>query len=176
MTSKHCAHGDLKPGNILVSSSSPDEPPYAVFTDFSSSVLSTDTDKTPIGGATYDYIDPTLMTKASANALPTSTTDLWALAITLLVVVIGTSPYNRVAPNEIMKREISKQGDPLKWLAQGENGMRSRKRLEALGEQLGWDVAAWFGLVLKRDLSERVCVEEWKAVLERGVGIDDSML
>jgi hypothetical protein len=176
MTSKHCTHGDLKPANILVSSLTPDESPHAVFTDFSSSVLSTDMDKIPIGGATYDYLDPTLMTKASANALPTPTTDLWALAITLLFVVIGTSPYNRVAPNEIMKRELSKQGDPLKWLAQGENGTMNRKRLEALGKRLGWDVAAWFGLVLKKDLSERVGVEEWKAALEQGVGLEGSKL
>jgi hypothetical protein len=176
MTSKHCTHGDLKPANILVSSSSPGESPYAVFTDFSSSVLSTDTDKTPIGGATYDYLDPTLMTKAFASALPTPTSDLWALSITLLVIVIGTSPYNRVAPNEIMKRELSKQGDPLKWLAQGENGMMNRKRLDALGERLGWDIAAWFGLVLKRGLSERVGVEEWKAALEQGMGLEGSKL
>ena len=174
ITQKRCTHGDLKPANILVSSSptTPTSPPHAVFTDFSSSILTTSLDpsKKPVGGGTYDYLDPTLMTKASATTLPTPETDLWGLAITLLVVVLGASPYHRVASSEVMKREIIKQGDPLAWLGQGDNGGRNMLRLRALEKALAWDVTRWFTAVLVKDASGRVGAGEWRDQLEQGVG------
>jgi serine/threonine protein kinase len=177
MTSKNCTHGDIKPGNILITSSS-GSAPHAIFTDFSSSTLSTSPDptKNPIGGATYDYLDPALMTKASAKTLPTPETDLWALAITLLFVVIGASPYTRVASSEVMKRDIIKQGNPLAWMAQGENGMRNMQRMGTLAARLSWDVTGWFKAALAKDASARVGFEEWRDQLERGVGMMGSRI
>jgi serine/threonine protein kinase len=139
------------------------------FTQTSPPPSSPPTTQKPVGGATYDFLDPTLMTKASASNLPTPQTDIWSLAMTLLVFVIGVSPYSRVASNEFMKKECIKQGTPLAYMSQGENGMRNAKRMAALSKSLGFDVKAWFGMVLVKDGAKRVGVKEWRAELERRV-------
>lgn len=170
ITEKHCIHGDLKPANILVSSTPPAATPHAVYTDFSSAILSLadSVQQSPIGGATFDYLDPNLMTKAAASSLPTPVTDLWSLAMTLLVVVLGVSPYSRLAANAYMKNEYIKQGSPLAFLKQGENALRNVTRLQGLSARLGWDVEAWLGAVLVKDARKRAEVVEWLQMLQRG--------
>ncbi|KAF2683128.1 kinase-like protein [Lentithecium fluviatile CBS 122367] len=175
ISEKHCTHGDLKPANILISStpssatSTSTSPPHAVYTDFSSAILSTSsTSSSPVGGATYDFLDPALMTKASASTLPTPQTDLWSLAVTLLVLAIGSSPYSRVTSNEFMKKECIKQGTPLAYMRQGENGTRNGKRMDALEGSLGFDVEEWLGLVLVKDVMKRAGVDKWRAELGSG--------
>jgi serine/threonine protein kinase len=171
LSEKNCTHGDLKPANILVSSSAPTTIPHVVYTDFSSAVLSTDNpSKRPVGGATYDFLDPTLMTKASASNLPIPQTDLWSLAMTLLVLVLGASPYSRVASNEFMKKECIKQGTPLAYLSQGENGARNLKRMRALSKSLNFDVEKWFGMVFIKEMEKRVEGAEWWMEFDRGRG------
>lgn len=173
MTEKHCTHGDLKPANILVSPAASCEIPHTFYTDFSSAIISFpgSTPQNPVGGATFDYLDPTLMTKTSASSLPTPVTDLWSLAMTLLVVVLGVSPYSRLATNAYMKKEYIKQGSPLTFLKQGENAARNVTRLKSLSARLGWNVETWLGAVLVKDATRRAGVLDWLEMLQQGTSV-----
>lgn len=180
---KSCVHADIKPANILLSNTSSTFSPHAVYTDFSSAILSApsalDSDSshtaTPLGGATWDFLDPSLLTKAAATTAPPPHADVWAIAMTLLVVVIGTSPYSRVATNAFQKREMIRQGTPLECMRLGDDGPRNAARLNGLSVALGFDVEAWFARVLVRDVEKRAELGEWReslsGLLEKGVQI-----
>lgn len=166
---KSCVHGDIKPANILINTNPSTRTPHAVYADFSASTLpSTSSEKmpkAPVGGATWDFMAPSQLTAAGANAPPTPESDLWALAMTILVLINGASPYERVAPNAILKREILKQGTPLEYISAGENGVRSVLRLGGLSRALGFNVKKWLGKVLVRDESARMSIGEWREEL-----------
>ncbi|KAF2871514.1 kinase-like domain-containing protein [Massariosphaeria phaeospora] len=180
MHAQGCVHADIKPGNILLEApTSPDDPvPRVLYTDFSAATLSLPsstptTAPTPLGGGTWTFLDPTLLTKPTSSAAlpsPTPSADLWALAMTLLVLVTGTSPFACAAANRFQQREMIKQGAPLTYVAYGDAGPRSLARIAALGKALGgWDVSGWFARVLVREMGGRVGVEEWKKEVGKGV-------
>ncbi|KAF2008171.1 hypothetical protein P154DRAFT_17211 [Amniculicola lignicola CBS 123094] len=136
-----CIHADIKPSNILLSPepptlSSTPPVPRLVYSDFSSASLSTltasDQDPTtkpppaPLGGGTWDYLDPILLTKPSPP--PCAASDLWGLAITLLCLVLGCSPFDAEGTNVYRRREVIKQGVPMAYLRHGDLEMRNGRR------------------------------------------------
>ncbi|EUC40625.1 hypothetical protein COCMIDRAFT_41073 [Bipolaris oryzae ATCC 44560] len=166
MQDKHCTHGDIKPSNILVSTPPSSLAPKPLYSDFSSTTLTLpnatiDTSTSPLGAGTWDYLDPSLLTSTS-TALPSHATDLWSLAITLLFVVLGASPYDAFRHNKYQQREMIKSGWPLQCLGYDEQGMRNMQRIKALERGLRIDVMAWFGMVLVKEQEKRVGVLEWR--------------
>ena len=170
MTEKKCVHADIKHSNILLSETSPSD---AVYSDFSSATLSalSTPDGTPtsqLGGGTWDFLDPALVAKASPPASPSASTDLWALGLTLLWLVIGISPFD-CATNTFQRRELIKHGNPLSYAIYGDDGPKNFARIKALSKELGFDVQKWFAKVLTKDVAKRVGVEEWKLELENAM-------
>lgn len=164
-----CIHADIKPGNILLDLTT--EPTLnAVYTDFSASILSHDTtSKPPIGGGTWDFLAPEQITSKQDADGPMAASDLWALGMTLLFIVIGGSPYDCM-PNAFLRRDAVKMGEPLKYLAAGEKGPMNVKRLKDLSMKMGFDVRAWFGQVLAMDKEKRVSGEEWLGAIRGAMG------
>ncbi|KAJ4372992.1 hypothetical protein N0V83_003283 [Neocucurbitaria cava] len=174
MQDKDCIHADIKPSNILVSNTSSTTIPTTVFADFSSSVVKTqssDDTKTietsPIGAGTWEYIDPSLLSTRSP-ATPSASTDLWSLAITLLFLVIGNSPFDAFKHNKFQQREMIKAGAPLQCLGYSDDGIKSIKRLSELSGALGFDVQGWFAKVLVKG-TEGGGIGKWKEEIVNAV-------
>lgn len=173
-----CTHADIKPANILVSAApSPTSIPHTVFTDFSSSILANPSasiaaETSPLGAGTWEYLDPLLLS-TSAPAPVSGSTDLWSLAITLLFLVLGSSPFDAFRNNKFQQREMIKAGAPLQCIGYGEDGdvLRGMRRVQALSRDLGFDVLAWFGKVLVKREAGRCGLAEWMGVLERALGV-----
>ncbi|KAF2133798.1 kinase domain-containing protein [Dothidotthia symphoricarpi CBS 119687] len=167
--SKSCTHADVKPANILLPAM--DLAPRPIFSDFSSAILTafpTEHDAAQQGAGTWDYLDPILLSTANL-ATASETTDLWSLAITLLFVVVGASPFDALRGNKFRLREMIKQGDPLACLAYGDEGIRNMMRVKGLSQAMGFDVLKWFGKVLCRDVGKRVDMRLWKLELDGAV-------
>lgn len=164
MGERGIVHGDIKPGNILISLQHLEEdvsdipiPNRILYTDFSAATLPSMTkEKNPGAGAagTWDFLSPVLIT--TKNAPSTASTDLWALAITLLQIVIGASPFDSAARgNNFRRREFIKMGNPLGMLRAGEDGLRNAACLDASG------LEAWFKKVLGNKGRSMVTAKEW---------------
>lgn len=166
MQDKDCIHADIKPSNILVSSTT--SPPKLVFSDFSSTILTTITEDIvtlpPMGAGTWEFLDPSLLSSFNP-ATPCAATDLWSLGITLLYLVLGTSPYDAFRGNKFQQREMIKSGSPLQCLGYDDQGIVNMRRLKGLTKALGWDVVKWFSKVLVKSKDKRVSVAEWRAEL-----------
>jgi hypothetical protein len=162
-------HADIKPANVLLNTSS--SPCIsALYSDFSSSLFLTpdaspsSAPTAPLGGGTWDYLDPLLLSsKSPTKPTPSPQSDLWSLAVTLLTVVIGSSPFDGAGNNVFRRREMVKQGAPLSYVGYGDEGLRNIARLRGLGK--GW--AKWFEKVLVKDAGRRVGIEVWREEFER---------
>lgn len=164
MQDKDCTHADIKPSNILVSSSSATAPDL-VFSDFSSTIITTlstdDAAPPPMGAGTWEFLDPSLLSSFSP-ATPCAATDLYSLAITLLFLILGTSPYEAFKHNKFQQREMIKSGDPLLCLQQYDQGIKNVQILKALSKDLGFNVTKWFAKVLVKNKEKRVGVQAWR--------------
>jgi serine/threonine protein kinase len=174
MQDKDCTHADIKPSNILVSSPSLEGAPEPVYTDFSSTILTRpdatiETEASPLGAGTWDYLDPSLLSSSSTTS-PSSATDLWSLAITLLFLVLGQSPYGAFKSNKFQQREMIKSGSPLQCMGYDDPGIKNVKRVQTLSKDLDFDVQKWLAKVLVKDAGKRAGVEEWRRELERAMG------
>lgn len=172
MQEKFCTHADIKPSNILISSPSASisNPVYA---DFSSTILNhpdatIESCASPLGAGTWDYLDPSLLSSSSTTP-PSATSDLWSLAITLLFLILGSSPYDVFKANKYQQREMIKSGCPLQCMRHDDQGIKNMKRVQSLSRDLGFDLLAWFGKVLVKDGSKRVDLKEWTQELEGAV-------
>lgn len=94
-------HGDIKPGNILISSTMSDEndqhvfPFVPLFADFSSSQI-LDQNPTPntLSAVTREYTAPELLSSKvllDPNSTATTESDVFSLAVTLLVAATGNT-------------------------------------------------------------------------------------
>ncbi|KAH7082580.1 kinase-like domain-containing protein [Paraphoma chrysanthemicola] len=174
MQDKNCIHADIKPSNILYSTSpsSSSPTPHLVFSDFSSTVLTiqgtTTSTPAPMGAGTWEFLDPSLLSSFNP-ATPSASTDLYSLAITLLFVILGASPFDGFKHNKFQQREMIKSGAPLQCLGYDDEGIRNLKKLAALSRDLGFDVKKWFAKVLVKDHAKRVDVREWREELVEGL-------
>lgn len=94
-------HADIKPANILLSPHTPllphhsllDVPFTPLLSDFTSSFHASAPPNSTLalGGGTYDYLAPELLCRPYPD--PDAKSDVYALAMTLLVVVVGRSPF-----------------------------------------------------------------------------------
>ncbi|KAH9875684.1 hypothetical protein IAQ61_003148 [Plenodomus lingam] len=169
MQDKACIQADIKPSNILISFS-PSGTPNPVYTDFSSAILTQpdgpidSSTASPFGAGTWDYLDPKTL-NPSHPATPSATTDLWSLAISLLYLVIGSSPYDGFRANKYQQREMIKSGAPLQCLGYGDVASVNMKRLASLSQLLGFGAEKWFAMVLVKDSTSRVGLSVWREKL-----------
>ncbi len=181
MQDKNCIHADIKPSNILISEPPPGatSAPATVYSDFSSTILLAPGievhNASPLGAGTWDYLDPSLLS-SSSPAEPSAATDLWSLAITLLFLIIGASPFDTFKHNKFQQREMIKTGNPLQSLAYDDAGIKNVRMMRDLSKVLGLDLNKWFGKVLVKDVSKRVGVSEWREELERATAKISSMI
>jgi hypothetical protein len=172
MQSKSCTHADIKPGNILTCSptASTSSVPKAVYSDFSSStlhILSSEASPSPLGAGTWDYLDPSLLSSLTP-ATPSAATDVWSLAITLLYLIVGASPFDALKANPFQQREMIKQGAPLACLGYGDEGIKNMRRLRGLESTLGFSLVDWLGKVFVKDVTKRVGLDAWRDEFLRG--------
>ncbi|KAF2788256.1 hypothetical protein K505DRAFT_255929 [Melanomma pulvis-pyrius CBS 109.77] len=178
-------HADVKPANVLLEGDGTGSKDAgggikAVYSDFSSSVFLPSADDAsissattagssaaPLGGGTWDYLDPLLLSSSSSPASsPSAQSDLWSLALTLLTLAIGASPFDCAGANVFRRREMVKHGTPLLYAGYGDLGPRNLARLRGLSRDLGWDVEQWFEGVLKKEEGARLGVGRWREMLE----------
>ncbi|KAF2020299.1 kinase-like protein [Aaosphaeria arxii CBS 175.79] len=179
-----CTHGDIKPANILISfgsgsgseSESTTTAMEVVYTDFSSATLSHPArSSTPItaaqsGAGTWDYLSPTLLSSITPHK-PSPETDLWSLAMTLLVLVLGRSPFS-CAPSTTLKRDFIRKGNPLLYMTYGDDAASNRDRMNSLSQALGFNVRKWFECVLSSNRDVYVpSADEWRRELECGISL-----
>jgi serine/threonine protein kinase len=123
-------HGDIKPGNILLSPNRSNED-FAfdpLLIDFSSSHILSSTSKTPntLSALTREYaapelLSPTVLRDPSSTA--TSTSDVFSLAVTLIVAATGDL---MVYSGSVLQRQhMATQGwEVLEFVRNGNSGMR----------------------------------------------------
>ena len=161
--SNNCIHGDIKPSNILLrpkddgSSSSVAYTP--LYCDFSSSRIYDDStiskpkETQQITALTSDYASPELLTSLqSTAAIATTAADVYALAVSLVVVAIGTSPYAG-AGMEMLKLSMARQGRVLEFARQADQGTRIMK---------GRMVERCLKDALAKDVGRRCTAKEWR--------------
>ena len=171
MQDRACIHADIKPSNVLFSESTSSPTPQLVFSDFSSTILTTlsnDATPPPMGAGTWEFLDPSLLSSFNP-ATPCAATDLWSLGITLLFLILGTSPFEAFKNNKFQQREMIKSGSPLQCLQYDDQGIKNMRILKALSKDLGFDVVKWFAKVLVKNKEKRVCVREWREELVNGI-------
>jgi serine/threonine protein kinase len=133
-----------------------------VFADFTSSFLTTDDPKTisSIGGGTYDYMAPEQL--SAPFPLPNFRMDVYALAVSLLQVITGSSPFKEAGTNRHMKMAMVKEGNPLAWAARDAT---SEARLNSVAQEMlsknGADLKAFLELGLRKNPEDRLSADEW---------------
>ncbi len=157
--SKGCVHGDIKPANILLRLDE-NHKLIPLYCDFSSSrIISSVTpseDVEEVSAVTADYTSPELLEllhkRNDERAVVTFTSDVFALAVTLLYATLGASPY-ACARMEFQKLGMAKEGAPLAYARRGEQASRVMEK-RAVEKVLKGGLA--------KDPETRLQVEEWK--------------
>ncbi|EON68693.1 serine/threonine protein kinase [Coniosporium apollinis CBS 100218] len=173
-------HADIKPGNILlkptsslpcsdaITSSHNDFKP--LYADFSASFHLTAPPEKPTAGATWDFMAPEQLSSNRELSAPTPASDVYALAVTLLFVIIGDSPFAAAGSNRILKRHMIAQGDAMGFAINNDNV--ARQRLEDLEGRLEGrcDVGRVLRMALKKSKEERPRAEQMADWLEVDLG------
>jgi len=168
-----CVHGDVKPGNILLSPSCDSELGYRpLYCDFSSShILSPAFTTAPMAlpndAITPAFTAPELLAGYRKAESPTSppvanfATDVFSLGVTLIAAAIGESPYES-ARGEMQRLVMVKEGKPLAFARGTEQGTRIMKGREverwvegAVRKEGRWKVGEWVEMLERWEKGER---------------------
>ena len=173
-------HGDIKTSNILLAPSTVDSSFISegssvnvLYCDFSSArLLSTSAESAssglPTDAITTSYASPELLKAYSRSyslspgssdlAVATEASDIWALAVTLVVAAVGEDPYAQTG-HEMRKLAMAKEGLVLDGVRMGGfiSGMRVKKG--------GAVERAVKGALAKR-VEARIGAETWIELLE----------
>jgi serine/threonine protein kinase len=167
-------HADIKPANILLRSKQPIhpnadilstsfEPILADFTSsfrLTSSAAHSSADAATFGGGTYEYLAPELLSRPCPPS--TRSSDVYAMAITILTLIIGTSPFSAAAGNRFQLLEMIKIAKPIEFAMQD---YQSEGRISDVARRVkkatGIDVLRFLQMGLRKDAGERVRAEDW---------------
>lgn len=168
-------HADLKPANILLR---PDLPVASgtslldvsftpVLADFTSSfrtdVNTSSSTASAMGGGTYDFLSPELL--ARPYPPPSTASDVYALAITLLNIIIGASPYAAAGGNRFHLLEMAKAGRAIDFAIQEpQSEARLRNTADAVRRATGLDMIELLNLGLKKSPDARISARVWCAI------------
>jgi len=159
-------HGDIKPSNILLR---PIEQGTGlgiqlqgarfqpVYCDFSAARYNSP-DRPPNESAgTYDFMAPELFTLSAPNNWTTCASDVYALGITFLYMVIGQSPYEH-AHNAFQRRAMAMSASPVE---QAGSDVLSAMKIQQSG------VEQWISQAVKAQSGQRCTASEWKWAMMR---------
>jgi hypothetical protein len=165
-------HADIKPGNILLRPDLPaatnsfilDVPFTPVLADFTSSfrtdVSNTSSSASAIGGGTYDFLSPELLSRPFPP--PTASSDVYALAITLLNVITGASPYIAAGGNRFHLLEMAKAGRAIDFsMQEPRSEARLRNTTDTIRRITGLDMIKLLNLGLQKSPDARISARAW---------------
>ena len=156
-----CVHGDIKPANILLRPERfGNEELVPLYCDFSSSRMVSPTipqdEVEEVSAVTTEYTSPELLNalqhRSVDRAVATFASDVFALAVTLLFVAIGESPY-ACARIEIQKLVMAREGLPLEFARRGGQASRVMN---------GKMIAESLKGGLERSVERRLSVTAWR--------------
>ncbi|GIZ42541.1 hypothetical protein CKM354_000580300 [Cercospora kikuchii] len=156
-------HADIKSANVLldISHHTSQQKPVirARYIDFSAAFMPAEGDGETNAGGSWDYMAPEQLRIQKEFNTPTRASDVWSLGITLLSILVGSSPYTAACNgNAFMLREAIKSGDPIGFARMDPV---PRKRLAACQ-----DFVDCCRLALKKDRENRITSSAWMAWLE----------
>lgn len=144
LKAKRVVHGDIKWGNVLLREAAIPLGEHGIWAergqggvlyepiiiDFSSSqVISTDTEPKAVSALTIPFCAPELLERfldpeGRQAPVPTFTSDLYSVALTLLTAAIGSDPYSVRMATDTTKASWAKCGDPVGFARGDERGLR----------------------------------------------------
>lgn len=154
-------HGDIKPSNILLRpieqgsglgiqlQGAQFQPLYC---DFSAARYNSPDCSPSESAGTYDFMAPELFSLFAPDNWTSFATDVYALGVSLLYLVIGQSPYD-YAHNTFQRRAMAMSARPLE--AAGSN-------LEAAQKIRQTGVEIWIAQTIKSKALQRCTASEWK--------------
>ena len=162
----NCVHGDIKPSNILLQPDESKKKLVPLYCDFSSShVLSSSAlpeSVEDVNAVTTDFTAPELLralrhrdSSKGERAIATSSSDIFALGVTLLFAATGESPYS-LARIELQKMAMAAEGRPLDYARCGSNASRVMKGRAVERALIG---------AVKEDAKKRFMVGQWQGVM-----------
>ncbi|KAK3062532.1 hypothetical protein LTS18_003876 [Coniosporium uncinatum] len=120
-------------------------------------------------GGTWDFLAPELLTSdPSSSPRPSPRSDIYALGVTLLFLIVGRSPYAD-APNVFLRREMARLGKPMQCIYHDERFEAVARGLTAAaargvdggGGGGGGVVIAGIKRAVERKAEARVEAGEW---------------
>ena len=171
---KNCVHGDIKPANVLLQAI-PNEGGgiylKPLLCDFSSSRVETNPPGPveEVSAVTAEYTAPELLRalnprrrrSAEDFAVTTSNSDIFALAVTLLVAATGQSPYAQ-AQLQIQKNVMAEEGLPIAYAQNSDQAAR------VCPGQLVDEVLK---IAVNREPAKRICAMDWIPHAQKAISL-----
>jgi len=154
-------HGDIKPSNILLrpierSSGLGIQQQGArfqpLYCDFSAARYDSPDCPPNESAGTYDFMAPELFALSAPGNWTTLASDVYALGVTLLYMVIGQSPYDH-AYNGFQRRAMAMSASPLEHAG---SDMQAAMKIQQSG------VEQWISEAVRAELGQRCTAGEWR--------------